>query len=244
MNSESCMTMPVVLIVDDDPVCRLFVLSALSKLGYPTLTASNGSEAIQIAQRERPQVIVIDMHLPDMSGIMAMTRLSRLWPDANTDCRFIGLSGDDSPELCCAMQAAGFVSILTKPCTMESLTACVRKIEIERSEVSAALVRNGGPVLSTSKLDLHPNSGLHLQAVFRNELTRQLSELDSMITSLHWKQASEILHRLSGGAALAGFPELASCGRLLLQQLHHAPDAARLAQTYLDLLHQIAELDT
>ncbi len=234
-------TMPAVLVVDDDPVCRLFCAQALAA-GYHIFAASDGSSAIRIALRERPRLILTDMHLPDMTGAEAMAGLLKLWPEAKTDCRFIGLSGDDSSSARSAMLAAGFSLILPKPFEIETLLACVRKVESQLLKASAAQVQRYRPATAFAAPVPQPVSAIQLQTIFRAELHQQLYELDRMITSLDWKRATEILHRLCGAAALAGYSTFARRGRLLLQQLHQAHDNPSLAGTYLDFLGEAADL--
>lgn len=61
--------MDTILVVDDDPtICRL-VRSALETAGYRVLEASNGIEGLKVAQLERPDLILLDIALPQMSGL-------------------------------------------------------------------------------------------------------------------------------------------------------------------------------
>ncbi len=234
-------TMPAVLVVDDDPVCRLFCVQALMAVGYRTFAASDGRSAIQIALRERPRLILADMHLPDMTGAEAMAQLLELWPQAKTDCRFIGLSGDDSIPARTAMLAAGFALILVKPFQIETLLADVRKVENQLPGVATAQAQCR-PATALGAPFPQPLSVIQLQRLFRAELDQQLSELDRLITSLDWKRAMEISHRLCGAAALAGYSAFARRGRLLLQQLQQPHDHSGLAETYLDFLGEAADL--
>ena len=64
-----------VLIVDDEPhMLRLTELS-LKKDGYQILTARSGREAIDLASRELPALIVMDVTMPEMDGITALRQL-------------------------------------------------------------------------------------------------------------------------------------------------------------------------
>jgi two-component system, OmpR family, alkaline phosphatase synthesis response regulator PhoP len=58
-----------ILLVDDEPDIVEFLSYNLKKEGYTILTASNGKDAIQIAKREVPHLIVLDVMMPDMDGI-------------------------------------------------------------------------------------------------------------------------------------------------------------------------------
>src|SRR5579872_6018082 len=60
--------MKKVLIVDDDDRIRLFMRESLSKYGYQIFEASNGEEALQVAQREKPHLILLDLAMPKMTG--------------------------------------------------------------------------------------------------------------------------------------------------------------------------------
>lgn len=61
-------TGPAVLVCDDDPSVRRVVAGLLAQRGYRTVPARSGAEAVELAARERPDVILLDLLMPDMSG--------------------------------------------------------------------------------------------------------------------------------------------------------------------------------
>jgi two-component system OmpR family response regulator len=57
-----------VLVVDDDPLFRELVVTILRRAGYRTVEAATGEEGLDLAKRQRPEVVVLDVHLPGISG--------------------------------------------------------------------------------------------------------------------------------------------------------------------------------
>jgi CheY-like chemotaxis protein len=70
-------TAPTVLIVDDDRNLRWLYQAELDSAGYRTLVAENGRQAIEIAATEAPDVVVMDIRMPEMDGLEAMGRILR-----------------------------------------------------------------------------------------------------------------------------------------------------------------------
>jgi len=64
-----------VLIVEDNPASMRLIRMALRKSGYRVLEAADGLEALAVARRERPDLIVMDVRLPKMDGLEATRRL-------------------------------------------------------------------------------------------------------------------------------------------------------------------------
>ena len=62
------MTRGPILVVDDEPDIRSFVAETLESVGYPVATAGNGAEAMCFIDRERPRLILLDMHMPFVEG--------------------------------------------------------------------------------------------------------------------------------------------------------------------------------
>ncbi len=66
-----------VLIVDDDRITRMLVKLLLEREGYEVLEGENGRHAVEIAQRERPDLLIIDLLMPEMDGYQAIERTRR-----------------------------------------------------------------------------------------------------------------------------------------------------------------------
>jgi CheY-like chemotaxis protein len=68
-------SLSTVLIVDDEEHLRELYLAELSEEGYEVLLASNGREALEVLKDRRPDVVVLDIRMPEMDGIEALGKL-------------------------------------------------------------------------------------------------------------------------------------------------------------------------
>ena len=68
---------PRVLVTDDEPITRMLVKLLLEKQNFEVLEAANGRDAVEIAIRERPDLLMIDLNMPEMDGYEAITRVRR-----------------------------------------------------------------------------------------------------------------------------------------------------------------------
>ena len=59
---------PLVLVVDDEPPVRRFLRTALPAAGYRLIEATTGAEALRLAADHMPDVVLLDLGLPDMDG--------------------------------------------------------------------------------------------------------------------------------------------------------------------------------
>ena len=64
-----------ILLVDDDPTIRLWLSEALTQRGHRVRTAQNGQAGLDLVEADRPHLIVLDMHMPGMSGVEVLRRL-------------------------------------------------------------------------------------------------------------------------------------------------------------------------
>ena len=72
--------MPTVLVVDDERLIRDLLQRILVSHGYDVVTGGSGSEALELFQRYRPQITLLDLNMPGMNGITALKRLRGLSP--------------------------------------------------------------------------------------------------------------------------------------------------------------------
>jgi PAS domain S-box-containing protein len=108
-----------VLVIEDNADLRDSLLILLEMLGHTVMAASDGSAGVTLARRERPEVALIDIGLPDMDGY-AVARVLRSDPTLG-DTRLIALSGYVTPEHRERALAAGFDRHLPKPVDVDEL---------------------------------------------------------------------------------------------------------------------------
>lgn len=66
-----------ILVVDDEPYMRRFIQILLEREGYQMISARNGQEAIDVAARENPNLVIMDAMMPKMDGFTALRLLKR-----------------------------------------------------------------------------------------------------------------------------------------------------------------------
>jgi len=83
-----------VLVVDDEADVRKFLTTILEKEGYTVFTAENGSKALETTREKRPDLVILDLQMPDQSGTDYYRRLSKDMEIANTPVIIVsGLAG-------------------------------------------------------------------------------------------------------------------------------------------------------
>ncbi len=119
----------VALIVDDDDDARDLLERLALRMSYDTVVAADGAEALEKARSVRPDLILLDLHMPVMDG---WTVLEKLRADADlADIPTIVVSVDDDTRNCLALGAEDF---FTKP---------INRIEFERTLLSYAKLASG-----------------------------------------------------------------------------------------------------
>lgn len=115
-----------ILLVDDQPDQVEMYHFALERAGFAVDDAQTGTEAIESVRNARPDIIVLDVRLPDMSGWDVCKALSS---DASTaQIPIIILTADASTSIGDLASEHGCAAHLLKPCYPEDLTRTVRRI--------------------------------------------------------------------------------------------------------------------
>jgi CheY-like chemotaxis protein len=121
--------MPIhtVLLVDDEPDVRKIGLVSLQKIGkLQVFLASDGSEALEVAAREQPDVILLDMMMPGIDGKQTLERLRANPVTARLPVVF--LTASSSPTDVGAYMSLGAAGVLKKPFDPMRLAAQVRSL--------------------------------------------------------------------------------------------------------------------
>lgn len=117
-------TQATLLLVDDHPDTLEMWTLYLRSRGYRVLTASNGLDAVEMATAELPNVVILDLDLPGLSGCDVARRLRGALPTSAIP--LIAATGHSNDRRAAEARHVGFSSILVKPCEPEGF---VRAIE-------------------------------------------------------------------------------------------------------------------
>ena len=145
-----------VLVVDDEPNIRDLVAVALRFHGFAPVTAATGEEAMRDVRTERPDLIVLDVMLPDVDGFEVCRRLRA---DGH-DVPVIFLTARDTPSDTVTGLTLGGDDYVTKPFSIDALVARVRAV-LRRTAAAAAAAAStataagsGHEVLRVADLEL------------------------------------------------------------------------------------------
>ena len=115
------MNKPLILVVEDDTPVRNLITTTLRAHDYRFLTASNGEAAILEASSHNPEIILLDLGLPDIDGVEVIHRI-RTW--SNVPIIVISARSEDTDKI--DALDAGADDYLTKPFSVEELLARLR----------------------------------------------------------------------------------------------------------------------
>jgi two-component system KDP operon response regulator KdpE len=150
------MTMTRILIVDDDPQLLRALRVNLAARNFLVLTAPNGATALRIAADERPDLIVLDLGLPDLDGTEVI-RGVRGW----TTIPIIVLSGRAGSADKVAALDAGADDYVTKPFGIDELLARIRAVarRVSPNATAAAVVQIGRYMVDLAHRVVHTEAG-------------------------------------------------------------------------------------
>ena len=115
-----------ILLVDDEPDILEIVGYNLSQEGYKIVTASNGREAIHVAKTELPQLIIMDVMMPEMDGIEACEKIRQFPELQNTIITFLTARSEDYSQM--AGFDAGADDYIPKPIKPRILVSKVKAL--------------------------------------------------------------------------------------------------------------------
>jgi DNA-binding response OmpR family regulator len=182
-----------ILVVDDAESLRTMVKSYLTQEGYRVVTAANGREALFVARQERPDLILLDLMMPELGGFEFITAHNR---DGDAPVIILTAKIEESDKV--LGLELGADDYLTKPFSLRELTARIRAV-LRRAEktaaASSAMLRVG---------DLTLDRGSRLVTVDSNTVELTPSEFDLLATMMASPgrvfSRLELLDKLQGDA--------------------------------------------
>lgn len=197
-----------ILIVDDDPHLRHFLTEVIGHAGYDTVAAGSGEEALQIVSTGEPDMALLDITMPGMSGLELAARLK-----ASTSVPFMFLSAVDDSESARQAAAHGAVGYVVKPVDAARLMPAfeaglaraddIRQLRRTETNLNAALAAGRETSLAVGllmgKFQTDRNTAFevlrdHARSSRRkiNEVADQLLAAEETLNSLHAGFASRL----------------------------------------------------
>lgn len=113
------------LLVEDFEDSRFMMRRLLELAGYAVVEASDGEQAIELAVKEKPALILMDLSLPKLDGLAATRQIRRCEGLGHTP--IVAISAHDSPETRTEALDAGCDEYVTKPIDFDQLGALVKR---------------------------------------------------------------------------------------------------------------------
>jgi response regulator NasT len=138
MNTEASSTAPVrILVAEDEAIIRLDLVEMLTEAGYVVVAqATNGVEAIALAQEHKPDLAILDVKMPELDGISAAEKIIEIAP-------VLMLTAFSQRELVERARDAGAMAYVVKPFSISDLVPAI-EIAVSRHRQLVALQQEVG----------------------------------------------------------------------------------------------------
>lgn len=188
-----------ILLVDDELDILEIIGYNLSGEGYNVVTAQNGVEAIKKAKKYKPELIILDVMMPEMDGIEACEKL-RLIPElSETIITFLTARGEDYSQV--AGFDAGADDYITKPIKPKVLTSKVKSLlrRFKTQDESQQIIKLGNITINREEYKIFVDTQEKI-------LPRKEFELLSLLASKPGKvfKREDILDRVWGNGVIVG----------------------------------------
>ncbi|MDA8369303.1 MAG: response regulator transcription factor [Nocardiopsaceae bacterium] len=182
-------THPHVLVIDDEPNIRDLVQAALRFHGFGVSTAETGGQGLALARDHRPDLILLDVLLPDVSGFDVCRHLR----DSGNDVPVIYLTARDTPSDTVTGLSLGGDDYVTKPFSVEALIARIRALlrRTRRDESPTEGTRDEHGVLRVADLELNERTW----TVRRGGVPIELSPTEFRLLAYLMSNADQVLTR-------------------------------------------------
>lgn len=216
--------MAKILIVDDDAKARKLLVDLLEYEGHTVIQCDNGTDGLKAAERENPDLLISDSHMPGMSGKQFVAELRRQTQALRTPFIFYTAAGDEVREIAAAH---GVAAVLTKPSPAHVMLA----------EIAAALNAPLQEPVSVLPERLRARVPAYLAScdedVAAMELALAAGDLDGV---------QRVSHNLKGTGAAYGFSHITHLGARL-ESAAKAGDRADIARQLKDLASHLDAIE-
>jgi signal transduction histidine kinase/ActR/RegA family two-component response regulator/HPt (histidine-containing phosphotransfer) domain-containing protein len=194
-----------VLVAEDNPTNLRLAHIILERRGHGVILAANGQEALRLAEREQPDVLLLDVHMPELSGYEVARRIRARERGTGGHVRIVALTADALSGARAACLAAGMDDYLSKPVNRAGLLAA-----IEQGSVPAPgdpPPPGWDPERFVQRLGGDRQLACEMARLFIADVPRALGAVDSAVRSGDREELRRAAHALKGAVLnFAGGP--------------------------------------
>ena len=233
------MNKPLILVVEDDTPVRNLMVTTLKTHDYRFLTAPKGEDAIMLASSHNPDVIFLDLGLPDMDGVEVIRRI-RSW--SNLPIIVISARSEDTDKI--EALDAGADDYLTKPFSVEELLARLR-VTLRRLAMMNPDGATDKSVYTTGALTIAYSAGC---AALRGEELK-LTPIEYKLLCLLAKNTGKVLthtyitQKIWGRSWDNDIASLRVFMATLRKKLESAPNSPQFIQTHIGIGYRMLRVE-
>ena len=227
-----------IMVVEDDGPVRNLITMTLKAHDYGYVTESTGEGAINTAASANPDIILLDLGLPDIDGVEVIERI-RTW--SNVPIIVVSARSEDSDKI--DALDAGADDYLTKPFSVEELLARLRVIErrlalMQSSSLTGAVYENGGLVINYAQQCAYLNDAeLHLTPIEYKLLCLLARNTGKVLTHKY------ILQNVWGSNLESDMGSLRVFMAMLRKKLNSGQNSPQYIQTHVGIGYRMQKVD-
>lgn len=230
------MNKPTILVVEDDAPVRNLITTTLKAHDYKYITAQNGGGAIMEASSHNPDILLLDLGLPDMDGVEVIERI-RTWSDM--PIIVISARSEDRDKI--DALDAGADDYLTKPFSVEELLArlrvSLRRLSSARSEGSSVFVNGALRIDYAAGCAYIGEEELHLTPIEYKILCLLSANLGKVLTHTF------ITQKIWGAAWENNVATLRVFMATLRKKIETAPSSPQYIQTHVGVGYRMIKVE-
>ena len=233
------MNKPIILVVEDDAPVRNLMITTLKTHDYKYLTAPTGREAVMLASSHNPDVVFLDLGLPDMDGIDVIRQI-RSW--SNMPIIVISARSEDEDKI--TALDAGADDYLTKPFSVEELLARLR-VTIRRLSMMSTDSGADSSVYTNGNLKIDYPAG----CAFLGDKELKLTPIEFKLLSLLARNTGKVLthtyitQNIWGRSWDNDIASLRVFMVTLRKKLEPSPDSPAFIQTHVGIGYRMQKVE-
>ena len=231
------MNKPLILVVEDDAPVRNLITTTLKAHDYKFITAQNGNNAIMEASSHNPDIVLLDLGLPDMDGVEVIERI-RTWSEM--PIIVISARSEDKDKI--DALDAGADDYLTKPFSVEELLARLRvtqrRLSANRNESTSSVFTNGALRIDYAAGCAYlGDEELHLTPIEYKILCLLAANVGKVLTHTF------ITQKIWGAAWENNVASLRVFMATLRKKIEAAPDSPQYIQTHIGVGYRMVRVE-